>query len=145
MDPRKKQTTQCLLVGALLLLAPAAQAGLALIVHPSNTETQLTLDQAQQIYLGRLTALPRGGKIKAVEQKDGSPTKEKFYATVLKKDAAQMRSYWSKLIFSGQGVPPAVAGDDGDVKNWVARNSNGLGYVDSAVVDSSVKVLLTVP
>ena len=145
MNQRNKYLMRWLLAACLGSLTLTAKAELALIVHPSNTEMHVSIDQVQQIYLGKLTALPRGGKIVPVDQKDGSPTKEKFYTSVMKRDAAQMKSYWSKLIFSGQGVPPAVTGDDRDVKSWVARNANGFGYVDSAVVDSSVKVLLSVP
>ena len=136
-------------IGLLLLVAALAsapsQAELVLIVHSSNSEAHLNLDQAQEIYLGRMTAFPGGAGVTAVDQKDGTRSKTEFLAKVLKKDPGQVKAYWSKMIFSGKGVPPAVIGDDAEVKNWVARHPEGLGYIDRGAVDSSVKVLLSVP
>jgi len=139
----------CLAAGASLgLIGPLdAQppARIAIVAHPSNTETRLTVEQAQDIYLGRTTVFPSGKRVVPVDQKDSSPSKARFLELVLKRDAGQLKAHWSKLIFSGQGVPPAIVGTDSEIKSWVARNPDSLGYIDAAQVDSSVKVLLDVP
>jgi len=62
-----------------------------------------------------------------------------------KKNASKLKSYWSKMIFSGKAIPPEVVGDDAAVISWVASTKNGIGYVDSSAVNDSVKVLLRVP
>lgn len=130
------------LVGASQAQTPAK---LAVVAHPSNAETKLTLEQVQDIYLGRTTIFPGGKRVVAVDQKDSSPSKGRFLELVLKRDAGQVKAHWSKLIFSGQGVPPAVVGADAEVKSWVARNPDALGYLDASQADGSVKVLLTLP
>lgn len=118
---------------------------IAIVAHPSNTETRLTIEQVQDIYLGRTTIFPNGKRVVPVDQKDSGPSKALFLELVLKRSAGQVKSHWSKLIFSGQGVPPAVVGTDPEIKNWVARNPDSLGYLDASQVDTSVKILLTVP
>lgn len=130
------------LIGTSQAQAPAK---IAVVAHPSNTETQLTIEQVQDIYLGRTTIFPNGKRVVPVDQKDSSPSKAQFLELVLKRNAGQVKSHWSKLIFSGQGVPPAVVGTDPEIKNWVARNPDALGYIDATHVDGSVKVLLIVP
>lgn len=141
----KKNASRWLLAVGIAGLSLSARAELAIIAHPGNPETRLSVEQVQLIYLGKVTSFAMGGKVTPVDQKDGGVSKEKFLSAVLGRSAAEVKAYWSKLIFSGQGVPPAVAGGDVEVKNWVARNPAGLGYIDSSAVDSSVKVLLTVP
>lgn len=133
---------------ALTLVGPGhaqSPAKIAIVTHPGNTEAKLTIEQVQDIYLGRTTALPSGKRVVPVDQKDTSPSKMRFLELVLKREPGQVKAHWSKLIFSGQGVPPAVVGGDAEIKSWVARNPESLGYMDAAQVDGSVKVLLAVP
>lgn len=139
----------CLAAVASLALNGAGHAQspakIAIVAHPGNTETKLTIEQVQDIYFGRTTVFPSGKRVVPVDQKDSSASKARFLDLVLKRDAGQVKAHWSKLIFSGQGVPPAVVGTDPEIKSWVARNPDSLGYMDAAQVDGSVKVLLAVP
>ncbi len=122
-----------------------AQAELAVVVHPGNPATALDLEEVKRIFMGKSNNFPGGQKVTPVDQRDGSPVKESFITKVLQKDAAQLTSYWATLIFSGKGKPPAAVGNDADVINWVKDHPDGLGYVDAAAVNNSVKVLLRVP
>lgn len=134
-----------ILATTTMLFSMSVQAEIVVIGHPSNTEGQISVDTARDIYLGRVTTLPSAGKIVAVDQKDNTPAKTAFQEAVLKMNAGQVKAYWSKLIFSGQGVPPSVVGGNVEVRHWVASNPNGIGYIDKQALDSSVKVLLVVP
>ncbi|HYA38613.1 MAG TPA: phosphate ABC transporter substrate-binding protein [Candidatus Methylomirabilis sp.] len=133
----------CLLLGASPLRA--AETGLAIIAHPGNRLTGITQEEVVRIYLGKTNAFPDGAPVRAVDQRLASPSREKFYAQVVKKTNSEITAYWSKLMFTGMATPPNVLNDDAAVKAWVASHPEGLGYVDSKVVDASVKVLLTVP
>ena len=128
-----------------LALHGAARAEVAIIVNPGNAESRLNLEEVRDLYLGKSMMFPGGSKAVVIDQKDGTPAKDEFLAKVLKKEPGQYKSHWAKLIFSGKAVPPSIMGNDADVKGWVARNPDGLGYIDKRTVDSSVKVLLTVP
>lgn len=134
-------------VAALALFAffnAAAQAGLAIIAHPSNPLAGITEEEAAKIYLGKSASFNNGRPATPVDQVEG-PTRTKFNTKVLQKDDRELKTYWSKLLFTGKGRPPEEIGDDAAVKAWVAKNPSGLGYVDGKVVDGSVKVLLILP
>ncbi len=123
---------------ALLACAPLVQAEVAVIINPGASATPSQADVAN-IFLGKDKSL------KGVDQKDWNPTKEKFYAGVASKNEAQLKSYWSGLVFTGKGQPlPSVAGD-AEVVAKVAAEADAIGYVDKAAVTDQVKVLLTLP
>ena len=131
--------TQKTLAAALLSLASAmAHAEVAVIVNPGATKAPSQAEVAN-IFLGRDKTLS------GIDQKDWNPTKEKFYSAVTSKNEAQLKSYWSGLVFTGKGQPlPAEAGDSAVVSK-VAAEADAIGYVDSAAVNDSVKVLFTLP
>ena len=122
-----------------------AQAALAIIVHPSNSLSGITADEAADIYLAKVGVFPNGKRAIPVDQKSSSPANKKFYKTVIKKEESALRVYWSKLLFTGKAQPPREVGEDADVKSWVANNPEAIGYIDGKFVDSSVKVLLIIP
>ena len=140
-----KPLRNMMLAATMMFFSISVWAEVVLIAHPSNAETQISLDTARDIYLGRVAMFPGGGKVIAVDQKDNTPAKTVFQEKVLKMDTGQVKAHWSKLIFSGRGTPPSVVGGNNEVRNWVASNPNGLGYIDKQAVDGSVKALLTIP
>ena len=123
---------------ALLSCATLAQAEVAVIVNAGASAAPSQADVAN-IFLGKDKSL------KGVDQAAWNPTKEKFYAAVTSKNEAQLKSYWSGLVFTGKGQPlPSVAGD-AEVVAKVAAEADAIGYVDKAAVTDQVKVLFTLP
>ena len=122
-----------------------AHAALAVIVHPSNSTSGISADQAADIYLAKVGVFPNGTRAIPVDQASNNVARKKFYSAVIKKDESTLRVYWSKLLFTGKAQPPRDIGDDVDVKSWVASNPDAIGYVDGKFVDSTVKVLLIIP
>jgi hypothetical protein len=68
---------------------------------------------------------------------------DKFYARLAGKSAAQMKAYWSKIIFTGRGQPPKEASDGAAVKKLILENQAAIGYIEKDRLDASVRVLLT--
>jgi len=122
-----------------------AYAALAVIVHPSNSMSGISADQAADIYLAKVGVFPNGKRAIPVDQASNNAARKKFYSAVIKKEESALRVYWSKLLFTGKGQPPREIGDDADLKSWVASNPDAIGYVDGKFVDSTVKVLLIIP
>ncbi len=131
-------------IAPLLLAAEVSLAELVVIAHPSNPETSLSLDEAKKIFLGKTKSLPSGGTVTPIDQKHASAAKDNFYAMVAGMNRSQMARYWAKLVFSGKGAPHAMEVDDLHVRSRIASNPRSIGYVDSSVVNDSVKVLLTI-
>ncbi len=119
-------------------------ADTVLIVNSSSDVSTLSASAAKKIFLGKKKTFPNGDLAEPVEQVEGSATRNQFNEKVLSKTDHQLKSYWSKLIFSGKATPPKQVSDDAGVKSWIAKSKNGIGYVDSSQLDNSVKVVLTV-
>jgi len=123
---------------ALLGVAVLAQAEVSVIVNPGATKAP-SQSEVANIFLGKDKSM------KGVDLKVWTPTKESFYSAVTNKSESQLKSYWSGLIFTGKGQPMASVADDAAVVAKVATEADAIGYVDSAAVNDSVKVLFTLP
>lgn len=131
-------------VCALLLCAFAstAAAEVAVIVNTGNTG-DITVDDVQKIYLAKTKTFPNGKTAIPVDQTEGSAIRVEFLSKVIKKDEAQMKSYWTRLIFTGKGVPPNILPSDEQVKELVSRNVDAIGFINAGSVDDSVRVIGT--
>lgn len=125
-----------------LALAPLISvAEIAVITNPQLPVTSMSREEIYRIYLGKTKFLPSGVKITPVDQRPGASARAQFYANVIRKSETEMKSYWSRVIFTGQGQPPVQESDDQAVKEYVAKNPNALGYIDRSAVDDSVKIV----
>ena len=131
-----------LCVAAMALLSQSAFADVAVIVHPSNTDA-LDNGSISRIFIGKAKSFPGGGQAVPINQAEGGAVTNEFNDTVLKKSASQLKAYWSKLVFTGKGTPPTEVANDSEVIKLISANPSLIGYVDSAAVDSSVKVIAT--
>jgi len=130
---------------AMMMFSVVALAEVKVVVHPSVKDASITAAQAADVFLGKANTLPSGHKTVPMDQNDGQAAREEFYSKAAKKDSAQLKAYWSRLIFTGKGQPPKVLSDDAEVLQLVANNPNIVGYVSGNANTSRVKVLLTLP
>lgn len=129
---------------SLSIIAHSSMADVVVVVSAKSAAMTLSIDQASEIFLGRAITLPGGGAVAPIDQSEGSAAREVFYQKVVGKNAAQLKAYWAKQIFSGKGTPPKDGGSDGAVKAMVAANPGLIGYIDKDAMDGSVKALLTI-
>lgn len=133
------------LIVSLCCLCGTAFAEIAVIIHTSNGNASLTKSQVKAIYLKKKKTFPNSTPVIPCDQPEGSGIRNNFIKEALNKNQRQLTAYWTKRIFSGKGTPPEVIGGDEEIKAWVAKTPNALGYIDASAVDSSVKVLLRLP
>ena len=138
--------TRCLraLVAAAALVAYPACAEFVVVVNPKNPVTSLTARQVAQIYLGRVGSFPAGGRATPIDLPEGTALRDEFYARVAEKNPDQVKAYWAKQLFSGNGTPPREAPGVAEVKRTVAADATAIGYIDRASLDASVKEILSV-
>lgn len=110
------------------------------IVHPSNADA---LDQGAiaKIFLGKSTKFPGGSKAVPIALTTGTPACDEFNDKVLGKSSSQLKSYWSKLVFTGKGTPPKEMSTDQDVIDLISANPNMIGYISSGAATDAVKVI----
>ena len=126
----------------LTLFAGIAQADIAVIVNPANGDNISKTDIAN-LYLAKTKTFPGGKNAIPLDRPEGSAARVEFVTKVIDKDEAQMKAYWSRLIFTGKAVPPKIMESDADVKDLVARNPDAIGFIDAGAADDSVKVVGT--
>ena len=130
------------LLAALWLAPLSVQAGVVVIAHPSVQVSALTADQVSQLFMGRSSQLPDGTAVKMLDLAEGSPVRAQFIDKALGKTEGQLRSYWSRMIFTGKAQPPRMMKSTLDVMRSVASAPGYIGYVDSKdAVGDKVKVL----
>jgi ABC-type phosphate transport system substrate-binding protein len=126
----------------LCLAGSVAMADVVPIVSSSSAITTLSKTQVTDIFLGKVSRFPDGTQATPIDQTEGSPARDEFYATYAGKSPAQIKSHWAKIIFTGRGQPPKTVVSDIDVKILVAENPHAISYIERSAVDSSVHVLL---
>jgi ABC-type phosphate transport system substrate-binding protein len=122
--------------------AGLAQADVVVVVSAKSAVGSLTADEVSQLFLGKIGTFPSGSLAVPIDQSEGTPARGEFYTKVTGKDAAQVKAYWSKLVFTGKGQPPKEVPGNAEVKKLVADNPNMIGYIDKSAADGSVKIIL---
>jgi ABC-type phosphate transport system substrate-binding protein len=105
--------------------------------------TALSKDGVLDIFLGKRTRFPDGSKALPIDQSEGTPARDEFYSQLAAISPAQLKTYWSKIIFTGRGQPPMEVDTGLEAKKAVLANPNAISYIDRSLVDSSVRVVLT--
>lgn len=129
-----------LLKTLLLSCSFSVFADVAVIVHPSNTNT---IDESfiKKAFTGKVKSFDNGESVIAINQESDTKSVEEFNEKLLNKSASQLKAYWSKQIFTGKGTPPKEVSNDNEVIKLVSTNPNLIGYIDASTVNDSVKVV----
>ena len=134
---------RCVLFGlALSLAVGSARADVLVVVASTSTVTTLSKAQVTDIFLGTVSRFPNGTQAIPIDQADGSPARDEFYATYTGKSPAQVKSHWAKVIFTGRGQPPKAVPSNVEVRQLIAANPQAIGYIERSVVDSTVRIVL---
>jgi phosphate transport system substrate-binding protein len=108
-----------------------AYDGIAIVDHPSNRVSNLSMEQLQDIYAGKITNWNELGgedkQIVVVTRAEGSGTRDTFIELVMEDgDLEETSAVLQKP-------------SNGAVKATVAGNENAIGYIGLGYVDDSVK------
>jgi ABC-type phosphate transport system substrate-binding protein len=125
-----------------LLLGGAVRADVVAVVSTKNPLTSLTKAEVADIFLGKAVRFPDGTLAVPIDQEEGSPARDEFYATFTGKSPAQIKSHWTKIIFTGRGQPPRAVSNSTEVRQLIAANPQAISYIERSAVDSTVKVLV---
>jgi len=131
-----------MLIGlALSLTSAAAMADVVAVVSAKSSITAVSKSQLADIFLGKTNRFPDGTQATPVDQAVGSAARDEFYDKIVGKTAAQIKAYWSKIIFTGRGQPPPTVSSASEMKKRVSENPAAIGYLDSSMVDDSLRVV----
>jgi ABC-type phosphate transport system substrate-binding protein len=140
---RMNRRGRCAFFGlALSLAVGSARADVVAVVSSTSAVTTLSKAQVTDIFLGKVSRFPNGTQAIPIDQADGSPARDEFYATYAGKSPAQVKSHWAKIIFTGRGQPPKAVSNSVEVRKLIAANPQTISYIERSEVDGSVKVLV---
>jgi phosphate transport system substrate-binding protein len=105
----------------------------AIVVHPSNSITGLTLEQVAKIFSGEITNWKdvggRDAAIRVITREEGSGTRETFETYV-------MTPYQKETA-----AKAFVKASNGEVRATVSSDSSSIGYLSLGYVDETMKAL----
>jgi ABC-type phosphate transport system substrate-binding protein len=125
---------------SLLFVANFALAEIVVVVNPANSNS-LDKKKVQRIFLGKDKKFADGAETIAVNQVAENQLRQDFDSVVLGRSSSQVSAYWSKLVFTGKGIPPKEVASDAEVIDLVAKNPSVIGYINKASVTDAVKVV----
>ena len=108
-----------------------ARDGLAIIIHPKNTITNLTLNQVRDIYAGVITNWSQlGGNDKQIH-------------VITREEGSGTRSAFEDLLMDDIEIDPhsIVQDSNGTVRQLVGDDVNAIGYISLGLVNDKVKAL----
>lgn len=137
--PSRICALSALAVMALAILPTRAPAQLVVIVNRANPIQDLSSDDLRRIFLGTRTTFAGGVRIEVTEL---LPVRDAFYKKTLGMRSDLVERQWMALVFRGeaQAIPKSFVRPE-EVRRFVADHPGGIGFVDVAHVDGSVKVL----
>ncbi len=114
-----------------LLSFPIAYDAIALIVHPSNPITDLSVEQIRKIFSNQITKWNEIGgwnhPITLVTREEGSGTREAFQHMLMGKTDISLRAL--------------VQDSNGAIRQVVSDDPNSIGYISLGLVNEKVKAL----
>jgi ABC-type phosphate transport system substrate-binding protein len=128
---------------ALGLNAHVVRADVVAVVSSNSPITALSKSQVVDIFLGKRTRFPDGSSAVPIDQTEGSAARDEFYTRIADMSPAQVKAFWSKIIFTGRGQPPKTVATGLEAKKVLVANPNAISYIDQSLIDSSVRVVLS--
>jgi len=126
----------------LLLLSTFLQAeNIAVVISKNFNADKLSKSQIKRLFLAKTNRI-NNTKVKIVELQD-TKYKQKFYKKVSGKSKAQLRSYWTTLIFTGKAKPPKQIKTLQELLIKMKKNKNIITYIPENQVTQEMKVLYT--
>jgi ABC-type phosphate transport system substrate-binding protein len=138
----RARTTAAVVLGLAALGAAADAGDVAIIVHRSHPENGLTMAELSRVFRMEQQHWKSGDRIDVVLQASGSEKDTIMQSRVLGLRASELPAFWLGKTFRGEitSAPRSLA-SDASVKQLVGSNLHAVGYVDSLLLDESVKAL----
>lgn len=135
---------QVLFLGTwIYMLCAHARADITVIVHPDSPVSSIDADTVARLFMKK-TGEVNGVALTPLDLHKDTDVRRDFYQLVAHRTPDYMLSYWTRLVFTGRGSPPAYVSSEDEMLFQVSRQKNLIGYVDSSKVSDKVKPILVV-
>jgi hypothetical protein len=143
LSMRRRVLGAALLTLCLSAAALPARADVFVVVPIASTVKAMTQKELLDLYMGRSRAFPDGTFALPFDLPRDDPGRAAFYRALTGMELAQINSYWSRLMFSGQTLPPQPLPTEAAMVELVKRNPSAVGYVlQEPAADKGLRVVL---
>lgn len=133
------------LIASLLLAINnsfAFSLDVAIIVNKQNPVSSVSLTELTKLLKQEKQYWEGGKKVYVILQEAGSNEKKIVLKRVYQMTDEDLKKYWLGKMFRGEIASfPKTLGSSEAVKRFISQVPNAIGFIDSSVVDSSVKAL----
>jgi ABC-type phosphate transport system substrate-binding protein len=132
-----------LLMFILIGVSQGSVADLYVIAHKNFSQDSISVAKLRDIYSGDAQYVDQT-RVIPLDQDLNTENRTIFYQFAVGRPMAQIISHWSKLIFTGKGQAPISLTGDASILEFVKKNPNAIGYVNTDTNTDDVKVLQTI-
>ena len=137
--PNVKALFKLLLVGALW--PTVCWSDVYVIASAKSPLTAISARELQSLYMGRTRALGDMALTRPIDLPTAAPARNAFYKAVTGMGPAQVNSYWARLMFSGQTLPPVMVASETALLSQLLMEPSAIGYSASPPKDDRFRVL----
>jgi ABC-type phosphate transport system substrate-binding protein len=121
---------------------PADAGDVAIIVNLAHAQGALTMNELARIFRLDQQRWKSGDKVDLVLQVSASDKETVVQERIYHMGAEELKRYWLGKVFRGElTATPRAFSSDASVKTYVAANPQAIGYIDSVLLDDTVKAL----
>ena len=124
----------------ILLLPLPAMAELVIVTGNQSLISSLTDNEVRQLFSGQLRSL-MGRRVQPLDLSSRDSAREQFYQKVMGRTPDQMRAYWTRLIFTGQGQPPREVSNIREMETLLMSSAEYIGYLPESSLTGNMRVL----
>ncbi len=125
----------------VLICSTTALAEMVVIVNKKNPVVTLTVDKVTSYFKKADELWDSNHRIVPIELPDTHPLAIEFTTRVMRMSISMKQAMWTIKALSGKGTRPKEVKTEAEVVTYVAAEPWGIGYVDRARVDDTVKIV----
>lgn len=125
----------------LIVSKPVFALDLVVVVNKKNNIESLTKKQVIDIYMGRYQSFPNGTPAKPIDHPINSDYKRTFYIELVNLSENRLKSYWSRLLFSGRARPPLETQSPEDVIQLINDDLTSVAYLPRSAITEEMKIV----
>lgn len=124
---------------SLSVLSCSLYAEVAVIVSAANQQA-ISDAEIKNLFTGKQKSFPDGNPAIVLTLPGGDPKQTEFNQKALGRTDAQLKAYWSKVMFTGKGNPPKEVSAE-EMLKLVTDNPSTIGVIDLSQVNNNVRVI----
>jgi hypothetical protein len=128
-----------LIVMLLFSIPLLSQAELVVVTGSDSTIISLTELEVRQLFSGQLKAIA-GQRVQPLDLPNNARDRDEFYRKLMGRSPEQMRAYWTRLIFTGQGKPPREVSNTQELSTLVSSGEY-IGYLPAEADIGDMRIL----